>query len=121
MERARSTTETHRVIEGRRWRVSDPELPEPVRQELVDELMHARRAVKAALGAGDDIGESDARARVGAAKVALGERGPKWWEPFVESDVTVRAAALRRTLERARGTTVDDDEISSLVAGTIDA
>jgi hypothetical protein len=30
--------ETHRVIKGRRWRVSDPRIPEPLRQVLVDEL-----------------------------------------------------------------------------------
>jgi hypothetical protein len=34
--------ETHRVIGGRRWRVSDPRIPEDLRQVLVDELMSAR-------------------------------------------------------------------------------
>ena len=36
------------VITGRRWRATDPAIPESFRQELVDELMSARRAVKAA-------------------------------------------------------------------------
>lgn len=68
------------VIDGRRWRATDPSLPEERRQELVDELMSARRAVGAAKKAGDADAEKAARARVHAAKVGLGERGPKWWE-----------------------------------------
>jgi hypothetical protein len=69
------------VVAGRRWRASDPRLPEPRRQELVDELMAARRAVGAAKRAGDADAERAARDRVHAAKVALGERGNPWWEP----------------------------------------
>lgn len=69
------------VVDGRRWRASDPRLPEERRQELVDELMSARRAVAAAKRAEDPDAERAARDRVHAAKVALGERGPKWWEP----------------------------------------
>ena len=68
------------IIDGRRWRATDPSLPEERRQELVNELMSARRAVGAAKRAGDAEAEAAARARVHAAKVALGERGPKWWE-----------------------------------------
>lgn len=37
----------HVIIDGRRWRATDPSIPERFRQELVDELMSARRAVKA--------------------------------------------------------------------------
>ena len=69
------------IIEGRRWRATDPSIPEERRRELVSELMSARRAVGAAKRAGDADAERAARARVHAAKVALGERGPKWWEP----------------------------------------
>ena len=68
------------VIDGRKWRATDPSLPEERRQELVDELMSARRAVGAAKRSGDAAAEKAARARVHAAKVGLGERGPKWWE-----------------------------------------
>jgi uncharacterized protein len=68
------------VVDGRRWRASDPGLPEERRQELVDELMAARRAVGAAKRAGDAEAERAARDRVHAAKVALGERGTPWWE-----------------------------------------
>ena len=74
------------VIDGRRWRATDPSLPEERRKELVRELMAARRAVGAAKRAGDDEALAAARGQVHAAKVALGERGPKWWED--ESPVT---------------------------------
>ena len=67
------------VIDGRRGRASDPGLPEERRQELVNELMAARRAVGAAKRAGDGAAERAARDRVHAAKVALGERGTPWW------------------------------------------
>ena len=70
----------HVIIDGRRWRATDPSLPEARRQELVDELMSARRAVGAAKRTGDPMAERAARDRVHAAKVGLGERGPKWWE-----------------------------------------
>ena len=70
----------HVVIAGRKWRATNPNLPEDERQTLVNELMSARRAVGAALKAGDKDAETAARARVMAAKIGLGERGPKWWE-----------------------------------------
>ena len=41
--------------------------------------MAARRAVRAALAAEDGAALAKARARVQAAKVALGERGRVWW------------------------------------------
>ncbi len=67
------------VVRGRLWRTSNPHLSETRRQELVNELMSARNAVRLALKA-DDSGElKKARRRVNAAKVALGERGPVWW------------------------------------------
>ncbi len=68
------------VIDGRRWRATNPNLPEEVRQARVKDLMQARRDVAAAKRANDEAAEKEARSRVNAAKVALGERGPKWWE-----------------------------------------
>ncbi len=68
------------IIDGRRWRATDPSIPESRRKELVSELMSARRAVGAAKRAGDEHAERRARDRVHAAKVALGERGEPWWE-----------------------------------------
>ena len=68
------------IIDGRRWRATDPSIPEERRQELVSELMAARRAVGAAKRDSDPKAERAARDRVNAAKVALGERGEPWWE-----------------------------------------
>jgi hypothetical protein len=68
------------VIDGRRWRATDPTIPEPVRQQLVNDLMRARRDVGRALREADESAETEARARVNRLKIALGERGPKWWE-----------------------------------------
>lgn len=66
------------VIDGRRWRATDPAIPDDVAAELRKVLMAARRDVGKALRAGED--PAPARARVQAAKVALGERGTPWWE-----------------------------------------
>lgn len=65
------------VVRGRLWRMSDPALGEEKREELVRELMSARRAVKAS---DNPKCERVARDRVNAAKIALGERGPVWWD-----------------------------------------
>lgn len=70
----------HVIIDGRKWRATDPSIPEERRKELVGELMSARRAVGAAKRSGDSAAERAARDRVHAAKVALGERGEPWWE-----------------------------------------
>lgn len=67
------------VVRGRLWRRSDPGLPAATREELTRELMAARRAKGAAMRDGDADARAAARARVDAAKVALGERGPAWW------------------------------------------
>ncbi len=67
------------VVRGRLWRCSDPALPPDRRDALVRELMAARRAKGLAMRAGDAAAREAARARVDAAKVALGERGPPWW------------------------------------------
>lgn len=72
------------VIDGRRWRASDPELPEDVAALLRRQLMSARRAVGAALRAQDAVAERAARGRVQRAKTALGERGTPWWEQTAE-------------------------------------
>ena len=80
-ERVEKTADGHHVlIDGRRWRATDPSIPEERRQQLVNELMRARRDVGRAKRAGDAEAEREARARVHECKVALGERGAKWWE-----------------------------------------
>lgn len=68
------------VVRGRLWRCSNPHLSEARRADLVTELMSARRAKQAAMRAGDVAAREAARSRVDAAKVALGERGPVWWD-----------------------------------------
>jgi uncharacterized protein len=68
------------VVDGRRWRATDPAIPEADAARLRRWLMAARRDVGSATRAGDDDAERRARARVHAAKTALGERGPQWWE-----------------------------------------
>ena len=68
------------VVDDRRWRAADPELPDEVRARLLYHLGTARSAVRTATRADDDAAVNAARARVGAAKRGLGERGTPWWE-----------------------------------------
>ncbi|MEU0286114.1 hypothetical protein [Streptomyces sp. NPDC006147] len=70
----------HIVVRGRKWRATDPSVPEEIAARLRHHLMAARRAVRAATAAGDEQDERAARARVSRAKIALGERGTPWWE-----------------------------------------
>ncbi|MEV5904463.1 hypothetical protein [Streptomyces sp. NPDC052127] len=76
------------VVGGRRWRATDPLIPEEDAARLRSHLMAARRAVGAARRTQDAEAERAARARVQLAKVALGERGTPWWE---QSDEERRA------------------------------
>lgn len=62
------------------WRCSNPSLDAATRERLMKRLMDARRAVGVAKRAADDEGVRRARRRVDAAKIALGERGPVWWD-----------------------------------------
>lgn len=68
------------VVRGRLWRRTDPALPEPERTRAVHALMRARAAVARARRAGDSEAEREARRAVHEAKLALGERGPVWWD-----------------------------------------
>ncbi|MGP4995789.1 DUF3253 domain-containing protein [Glutamicibacter ardleyensis] len=98
------------VINGRKWRASNPWIPPKLHQELVDELMSARRAVKE--------GKADARKRVNDAKVALGERGQPWWEdpePKALSDRT--AAAIWALLSKRAGTSICPSDVARIVSG----
>ncbi|PZF02303.1 biopolymer transporter Tol [Curtobacterium sp. MCLR17_040] len=67
------------VVDGRRWRRTDPALPEELAAALRSHLGHGRNAVKTAKRAGDDEALAAARHRNGLAKHGLGERGPEWW------------------------------------------
>ena len=68
------------VHKSRLWRCTNPNLPEAQRERLVSNLMAARRAVRQAKKSADDAALKTARSAVNDAKVALGERGPTWWE-----------------------------------------
>lgn len=81
------------VIAGRRWRATDPSIPDAFRAELVAELGAARRAVRS--------NAPHARQRVNDAKVALGERGDPWWDPTPSGQRT-RLAATMQSLLRHR-------------------
>lgn len=98
-----SGDERYIEIDGRRWRRADPAIPEALKSELVSELTSARRAVKAAKHDDDGAALGAARARVQDAKVALGERGPPWWEAPDEAALRERLGASIRTLLRKRG------------------
>ncbi len=78
------------VIDGRRWRRTDPSLPPPLAEALRSQLGRARSAVRLAKRDGDDAALAAARARVGLAKHGLGERGEPWWE---RAEAERRAAA----------------------------
>lgn len=81
----RTTPDGHFVVvRGRRWRATDPAVPDDPAARLRSHLMAARRAVRAALADNDQDAERAARARVHRAKVALGERGTPWWEQSAE-------------------------------------
>lgn len=82
------------VVDGRRWRRTDPALPDDIVAELRSHLGRARNAVKLARRAEDADALADARRRVGLAKHGLGERGPRWWE----SEVADRLARARDAL-----------------------
>lgn len=97
------------VVEGRRWRASDPSIPEPLRAELVTELMRARREVRTR---GDDV-----RPCVQDAKVALGERGEPWWEPSDDGRRERLAAAVRALLRHREGRTICPSDAARVVGG----
>lgn len=100
---ARTEDGRYIVVSGRRWRASDPTIPERFRQELVDELMDARRAVGSAKRADDTAAERTARDRVQAAKVALGERGHPWWDAPTGASKRERLEAAVLALAGHRG------------------
>jgi hypothetical protein len=97
-------------VDGRKWRATDPGIPEKLRQELVNELMAARRLVKT------DPGR--ARPRVNDAKVALGERGYKWWEQPTPTQLATRIEATVRALLRHRdGRTICPSDVARVLGG----
>lgn len=70
------------VAAGRMWRCTNPDLPKDERARLVSELSSARSMVQHSKDDPERLAK--ARQRVHAAKVALGERGPVWWNDGAE-------------------------------------
>ncbi len=107
------------VVDGRRWRATDPAIPEAFRRELVDELMSARREVGRARRAEDPAAERAARDGVQAAKVALGERGEPWWEEPGEEgrDERLRATVLTLAMHRAPDRTICPSDAARAAGG----
>ena len=104
------------VVEGRRWRATDPSIPGGLRTELVGELMSARRAVQSA---STEFETAAARRRVHDAKVALGERGAPWWEEPDEPARRARIAAATRAMLRKRDpdATVCPSDVARIIGG----
>jgi hypothetical protein len=88
-----------------------------LRQELVNELMAARRAVRNAQTR-SVIRRS--RGRVNDAKLALGERGRGWWLPPQSAATNRRIDAALRALLRSRepGRSICPSDIARIVGGT---
>jgi hypothetical protein len=94
----------------RLWRASNPGLRAEERDKLTKELMAARRAVRFAEN-GDDLVQ--ARKRVHAAKVALGERGPVWWndgEPDLNRKLVAETPYARWYAKCAQSASQDTPE-----------
>ncbi|MFF5784650.1 hypothetical protein ACFY8P_06755 [Streptomyces sp. NPDC012693] len=97
------------VVNGRRWRATDPDIPPEPAGRLRGHLMAARRGVAAARRQDDTGAERAARARVHRAKVALGERGDPWWEQSA-AERTARWRDGLKALDDAESGEVDDVE-----------
>jgi Protein of unknown function (DUF3253) len=115
-ERAQPPEAAFIIVKGRRWRTSDPRIPDSLRQELVNELMAARRAVR---DAATEVQIRQSRRRVNDAKVALGERGHAWWLPPTPAATKRRIdAALRALLRsRQRGRSICPSDVARIVGG----
>lgn len=94
MTETASDDERWLVIDGRRWRRTDPALPPEVVEALKSHLGRARSAVGAAMRRGDEDAVAAARRRVGIAKRGLGERGPYWWDEPVAARIQQAREAL---------------------------
>ncbi|KAA9084939.1 biopolymer transporter Tol [Microbacterium radiodurans] len=84
------------VVGGRRWRRTDPALPDDLRAALTSHLGRGRSAVRVAKNRDDADAVSAARRRVGIAKHGLGERGPRWWDEPVADRIERARDALRQ-------------------------
>ncbi len=65
------------VVDGRRWRRTDPAIPDDVLARLKSHLGRGRSGARTA---GSEAELAATRHRTQLAKVGLGERGTPWWE-----------------------------------------
>lgn len=65
------------VARGKLCRCTNPALPNAERRKLIKRMMRARMAERRAKA---DSEYASARAAIDSAKIALGERGPVWWD-----------------------------------------
>ncbi|MBK0419036.1 biopolymer transporter Tol [Leucobacter sp. CSA1] len=84
------------VVGGRRWRASDPLIPDEVAAALRSELGRARSRIRTTESDEDRCALRD---RVQLAKEGLGERGTPWWEMSAED----RRERAEDRLRRLRG------------------
>jgi hypothetical protein len=84
------------TVRGRRWRRTDPALPEDVVARLTSHLGRGRSAVRVAKRGEDQAALARARLRVNLAKHGLGERGERWWEMTVDARLSRARDALHR-------------------------
>jgi hypothetical protein len=84
------------VIDGRRWRRTDPELPADIVEALKSHLGRGRSGVRTAKKNADPDATAHARRRVDLAKHGLGERGEPWWDLTTEARHTRAREALRQ-------------------------
>ncbi|MEJ6489701.1 biopolymer transporter Tol [Leucobacter sp. USCH14] len=81
------------IVNGRRWRATDPELPDRLVAPLKSELGSARSRIRSAP---DDAAREALRDRVQLAKEGLGERGTAWWEMSASDRIARAEDRLRR-------------------------
>jgi hypothetical protein len=84
------------VIDGRRWRRTDPSLPDEIVAALTSHLGRGRSGVRVAKREEDAEAIATARRRVDLAKHGLGERGTYWWDMTEEERLDRAHEALRQ-------------------------
>jgi hypothetical protein len=70
----------YHVVQGRLWRAGNPSLPVDAKVRFTRELLNARRAMKVAKLANDEVAIAAARTAISVAQLGLGERGEVWWK-----------------------------------------
>lgn len=60
--------------------MANPNLLNDLKEQLIKQLMVARSGVRTTLRNQDDKALAASRHAVNTAKIALGERGPVWWD-----------------------------------------